>query len=315
VSREEGNVIEDREQEALRRSLSPLLTAEEFRPLSASVTVEVAAASHAGKVRPLNEDHYMVLRLNRSQETILTSLSAAEVPGKFNEYGYGIFIADGLGGEGPGAVASRLALSTLAHLLIHFGKWNLRLNAVAAKEVMERAGWFYQQINEAVVQRGKDDPQLAGMMTTMTAAFTVGDDIFLAHVGHTRAYLFRDGELTQLTSDQTVERRMTDAPPRPAAVERATEDLKHILTEALGGKLGGPAVDVTHFRLWDNDIVLFCTDGLTGVVDDERIGAVLNLRRRPQEQCQTLVDLALEAGGPDNVTVLLAEYRVPRELQ
>ena len=119
-----------------------------------------------------------------------------------------MFVADGIGGTGPGALASRVALSTLAHLALHYGHWNLRVDGRTAAEIIERAEWYYRRVNEAVIERAKENPLLAGMATTMTAAYGAGDDLFLAHVGHSRAYIFRDGELTQLTSDDTVANRL-----------------------------------------------------------------------------------------------------------
>jgi PPM family protein phosphatase len=294
-----------------RRALSPVLGLDEFRPLSSAVTVEFAAHSSPG-ARPNNEDHYLILRLSRSQEIVTTSLPQSDVLSRFDEHGYAMLIADGIGGTGTGAVASRVALSTLAHLAMHYGRWNVRVDGRTAAEIIERAEWYYRRVNDAVLERGKESPHLAGMATTLTATYSAGDDLFLAHVGHSRAYIFRDGELTQLTSDDTVANRLTQTPSRPMPVDRATEDLKHILTDTIGGVSARPLVQAAHFRIWDGDCVLLCTDGLIGQVGDERIAEVLTLRRRLDDQCRMLVDLALQGGGRDNVTVLLAQYRVPR---
>jgi protein phosphatase len=294
-----------------RRALSPILGLDDFRPLSSAVSVEFSAKSHPGRVRPNNEDHYLILRLDRSQEILETSLPKSDFLRRFDEHGYAMLIADGIGGTGTGAVASRVALSTLAHLAMHYGRWNVRVDGRTAAEIIERAEWYYRRVNEAVVERAKENPLLAGMATTLTATYSAGDDLFLAHVGHSRAYIFRDGELTQLTSDDTVANRLAQSTPRPFPVDRATEDLKHILTDTIGGGSGKPIVQAAHFRIWDGDRVLLCTDGLISQVGDARIAEVLTLQRRLDEQCQMLIDLALEHGGPDNVTVVLAQYRVP----
>jgi len=295
-----------------RRQLSPILTKEEFQPLSATVKVEIGSASHAGKAKAFNEDHYLVLRLARSQETLATSLSAADLPSHFDEFGYGMLVADGLGGRGEGAAASRIAVSTMAHLLLHYGHWNLRVDSASAVEIVDRAHWFYQQIHDAVVLKARTAPGLADMATTMTAAYSAGDEMFLTHVGHSRAYLFRDGDLTQLTRNQTVSQRFADGGTGPMGLRKATEDLKHILTDTLGGRVDGPLVDIEHFRLWDGDQVMLCSDGLTSMVSDERIADVLSLRRNSEEQCNALVEAALDAGGNDNVTVVVAQYQIPK---
>ncbi len=301
---------EPNEHRARHEAASPLPDATEGRPKSSLVRVEIGARSHRGAVQSSNEDHYLVVRLGRQQETLLTSLSGADVPEPFDEYGYAMLVADGLGDTGAGAAAGRVALSTLAHLAIHFGKWNLRVDARTAGEIKERAEWFHRRVDDAVVAQSRTHVVLAGMATTLTAAYSAGDDLFIAHVGHSRAYLFRDGHLTQLTRDHTMAWHTTGT-SRPARVSRATQDLQHILTDTIGGVTDGPIVDVDHIRLANGDQLLLCTNGLTDMVTDEKIAEALSLRRGAVEQCQLLVDLALQAGGEDNVTVTLAEYQIP----
>ena len=178
---------------ARRAALSPLLGADDVPPLSASVRVTIGARSHQGAARHRNEDHFLVIRLGREQETLATSLSGRDVPAQFQENGYVMLVADGLGEGGAGAVASRVALSTMAHLMVHHGKWNLRVDPVTADQFFERAEWFYAQADTAVHTHASSDPALKGMTTALTAACSAGDDLFVAHVGHSRAYLFRDG--------------------------------------------------------------------------------------------------------------------------
>jgi len=149
------------------------------------------------------------------------------------------------------------------------------------------------------------------MATTLTAAYSAGDDLFIAHVGHSRAYCFREGELLPLTADHTIAGRNATG-SKPQAVPRASQDLQHILTDTLGGKAGLPEILIEHFRLQDGDRLLLCTNGLTDVLDDEHIAETLSCRRRPQEDCAALADLAASRGGDDDVTVVLADYRIPK---
>ena len=200
-----------------------------------------------------------------------------------------MLVADGLGEGGAGSVASRVALSTMAHLVLHHGKWNLRVDPITAEQIFERAEWFYSQADAAVHTRASSDPALKGMTTALTAAYSAGDDLFVAHVGHSRAYLFRDGELQQLTRDHTIERHLADT-KRPASVERRAQDLRHILTDAVGAPGAHPLVEVERFQLKNGDCVLLCTNGLTDMIDDARIAEVLALRREPGEQCATLIE-------------------------
>ena len=301
---------EEENDDVRRAALSPLLTFDEFRPLSSSVSVECGAQSHRGTSRQSNEGHYLVVRLGRHQETLMTSLSAAEMPPRFDESGYVMLVADGLGEGGSGSVASRVALSTLAHLALHYGKWNLRIDSSTASEIFERMEWYYHRADAAVLARSRESPLLTGMSTALTAAYSVGDELFVAHVGHSRAYLFRDGALIRLTRDHTMEQHLTDT-GRPVSVERRAQDLGHILTDAVGARGEHPLVEVERFRLLNGDCVLLCTNGLTDMVSDDQIAEVLALRRRAGEQCAILTDLANEKGGTDSITVVLAQYLIP----
>src|SRR5688572_17912646 len=111
-----------------RRVLSYMLDAGPFEPRSVVVEPEFGASSQAGRHRPANEDHFLILRLARSPEVLASSLQQADLPGRFDEFGYFMAVADGSGAFGGGALASRVALSTLAHMAIRFGKWNLRID-------------------------------------------------------------------------------------------------------------------------------------------------------------------------------------------
>lgn len=303
---------EDRAKDIRRRAaLSVPYTTQEFRPLSATVTVDIAARSERGAAQASNDDHFLVMRLARSQETLATSLSPADAPAPFQEYGYGMLVADGMGEGGAGSVASRIAISTIAHLALDHGRWNLRVNPDTAMEIMARAEQFYGRADAEVFARSRTGPALTGMSTSLTAAHSAGDSLFVSHVGHSRAYLFREGALTLLTRDHTMARHLAAASKYPVAVERSAQDLQHILTDAIGAGHNAPAVDVEQFRLKNGDLVLLCTNGLTDVVDETRIADVLALPRQPAEHCAILTELALERRTEDNVTVVLGQYRIP----
>jgi protein phosphatase len=273
---------------ARRRVLSPVLDTERFQTLSSAVRIELGATSQRGALRPQNDDHYLVIRLARSQAVMATSL------------------AD----KGVGSFASRIALSTFAHLAIHFGQWNVRIDGYTADQVMNRAKRFYERINEAVRKQGQENAALRGMATTLTAAYSAGDDLFIAHVGHSRAYCFREGELLPLTADHTIAGRNANG-PQPQAVPPSSQDLRHILTDTLGASGALPEILIEHFRLQDGDRLLLCTNGLTDVLSDEQIADTLSARRRPQEECVALAELATTRGGEDDVTVVIADYRIP----
>src|ERR1700682_1997341 len=217
--------------------VSPPIKGREFEVLSSTVKVEFGGLSHTGKVRPINEDHFMITRLGRDQETLLTNLPAGDVAQHFQEAGDAMVVADGMGGAARGEEASRLAISTLAHLGLQFGKWNLRINEEIAREVSDRAARFYQRVGEAVIEEGRADPSLTGMGTTLTGAFSAGSDLFVASVGDSRVYLFRRGGLLQLTRDQTYSQLLADMGQIPQH-EVSTHHLRHILTDAIGSGKG-----------------------------------------------------------------------------
>ena len=251
-----------------------------------------------------------MLRLGRHQETLATSLPDGEVPARFDEAAYGILIADGMGTNGIGEAASRLAISTFAQLALHFGRWNLRIDPQIADEVIQRGLRFYNSIDEIVTGAGGATPGSSAMGTTLTVAYIADDTLFLGHVGHSRAYVLRKETLTRLTRDQTLAERLeAGIPPGPTAV--AAYDLGHLLTDAIGGTAGSPSIQIGRIRLEPDDCLLLCTNGLTDVVDHESMKAILLQPDGLDQQCQALVDLARAREGTDNVTAIIAKYSVP----
>jgi len=255
-------------------------------PPSGPVEAVFGARSRRGLLRSANDDHYLILRLGRHQETLLTSLPDNEIPERFDEYAYGMVVADGMGRAGE--TASRLAISTLVHLGIYFGKFHVRVDEPIAEEMVDRAQRFYRSIDSTLVKASQNSS--SGLQSTLTAVYTAGNELFFAHVGRSRAYVFRDGELMQLTHDHTV---ILESPGRPAL-----------------GKAGAAArVDIERCGLLDGDTILLCTNGLTDMVKDAQIATVLESQGTPDEQSAALVDLAITAGGSDDVTALVAHYR------
>jgi len=295
-----------------RPAVAEPLEADSFRPLSASVALEIGAASMCGAQRAHNTDHYLVLRVGRMQETLATSLAAADLPPPFEEYAYALLVADGMGKQGAGTRASRVALSALAHVAIRFGKWNVRVGPESAGDITAQADFFYRRMNDALLRARWGEFHLTDMATSLTALYIAETDLFFAHVGHSRAFLFRRGLLTQLTTDHTLQQQRQGA-VGPSALEGASSDLGHVVTETIGGRATGPNVSIEHIKLSSGDRLLLCTNGLTDVVSDDQIADTLALQRRPRDDCQRLLDLARAAGSPDDVTALVADYRLRAE--
>lgn len=282
------------------------------RATSASMRIDVAALSDKGKVRTRNEDHYFVAQGGRSATTLLTNVPAEDVPSQFGETAYLMIVADGMGGHVGGEVASRMAIATLINIIFHVPDWILRLDDEHAQKVMDRAAARYQLVHEALQKKAQLDPRLEGMGTTMTAALSLGDDLFVTQVGDSRAYRFRDGTLELLTRDQTYPQMLADQGVI-SQQEVTHHRLRHVLTSALGGSQVNVRAEIRRWKVADGDRLLLCSDGLTDMIDDVGIADVLGRETRSDEACRLLVERALEAGGKDNITVVLARYSMPTD--
>jgi serine/threonine protein phosphatase PrpC len=275
---------------------------------TADVKVEVAGLSHAGKVRTNNEDAYIVARADRSFQTLGTNLPADDVPRQAAEVAYGLAVADGMGGHAAGEVASRVALSTLVRAVLETPDWIMRDSDRDVERIEKRIAERYNQADEAVSREAEADPRLAGMGTTMTLAISGGSTLFLGHIGDSRAYLLRGMQLHRLTRDHSFAQALVDS-GAIAPNEAKSRGVKNILLRYLGTGRGRVATDVEHFSLATGDQVLLCTDGLTDMIDDDAIAHILKRAVTAKGACQALVEAALEAGGHDNITVVLARYR------
>ena len=181
-----------------------------------------------------------------------------------------------------------------------------------AQEIERRSRSRVQEVDAMLVESGQRDRSLTGMGTTLTAARSLGRDLVITHVGDSRAYLLRGGNLLRLTRDHTFAQLLVDA-GQLAPDDVAGSPHRHVLTNALGGSSADVQVDTDRLQLDDGDRVLLCSDGLTDLVDDESIASILLDTTRSSDACERLVQRALDAGGRDNVTVIVAAYQIPEE--
>ncbi len=287
----------------LRRDLSDVLS-ESWVPLEG----EVAAATHQGHVRDNNEDSYFLMRFGRSLEKLATNLEDYFVEEDYSITGYGFLVADGMGGMAAGDVASRMAICKLIELLVDTSDWTLALKRNKdVKTVFERMTRRFYDIDRTLKQEAHDDHTLSGMGTTLTVAGTLGNDLVLGHVGDSRAYLLRGDIFRQLTRDHTLAQMLIDAGVANSD-DPAPRSMRHVLTAAIGSLDERIEPQVQRFRLQPGDQLLLCTDGLTEMVDDELIASVLREAPSAQAACDSLVDLALGAGGTDNITAVVGRF-------
>lgn len=270
--------------------------------------IESYGASHVGRVREANEDHFVVASLQRSvhlrQTNLDEHLTLERLCGPM-AYLYGV--ADGVGGRAGGRAASGVAVATMVEYLSEtVGSYQ----AVAPGREQE----FLDPLREAV-QRAHDrllpkggTPDDRGPATTLTLALLVWPRAFLVHVGDSRGYHLRAGALRALTRDQTMgaylvaERTLSEQ-----QAERA--GLNDVLASALGAADMTPVVGV--LELEPGDVLLLCTDGLTKHLSEPEIAAVLGGGGGAEARCRRLVELALAGGGRDNVTVVVVQALSP----
>jgi PPM family protein phosphatase len=231
--------------------------------------LRVGARTDVGRVREGNEDSYM------ARDPLYA-------------------VADGMGGHQGGEVASKVALETLERL-------TLEASGDTAPSLVDAV----REANRDVLERASTDPGLHGMGTTLTALVSGGDRILLAHVGDSRAYLLRDGDMEQLTEDHTVAEGLVQE-GRLTPQEAEIHPQRNILTRALGVD-GDIEVDETTHGVRPGDRILLCSDGLTGMVPEQEIQRILTELEDPQRAAEILVDAANDAGGQDNITAVVLD--------
>jgi protein phosphatase len=280
---------------------------ERLRFAASSVRVDVSGLSHAGKVRPRNEDHFLITRVGRYLETVLTSLPQGEVPERAEEVGYAMVVADGMGGHAGGELASRLAIRELVRIALAMPEWIVRIDESTADEAHRRSERRIRALNAMLIERGRLDPELRGMGSTLTAARNLGRVLQIAHVGDSRAYLLRDNVLNRLTRDHTYVQMLVDL-GQLSREDAARSSARHVLTNAVGGFSEDVEVDVDRLDLANGDRVMLCSDGLTDLVADEVILDILASSPTSADACRRLVEQALAGGGRDNITAVVAHY-------
>lgn len=173
--------------------------------------------------------------------------------------------------------------------------------------VLNRMTERFLQVDALLRKEAELDHTLLGMGTTLTVAGAMGNDLIVGHVGDSRAYLLRGDKFDQLTTDHTLAQALIDA----GVADRddpASRSMRHVLTAAVGSLGEQVEPQVQRFKLLSDDQLLLCTDGLTETVDDATIADVIRHAPTAQDACQELLDLALDNGGPDNITVVLAHF-------
>jgi len=274
-----------------------------------SVAVETGARTHQGKVRQNNEDQFLVAKLAKSMQVCKSSLPDSGSRLFSEDMGYLMVVADGMGGAAAGEQASALAVATVEDFTLNTLKWFLHLGGSEEHALLAELRAGIERADRAVIDRARAEPRLHGMGTTLTMVFSIGTDLYLVHAGDTRAYLFHDGNLQQVTNDHTLVQLLVDhgdLSPEQARHHKR----RNVVTNVIGGPSVGVHAEVHKLRVVDGDILLLCSDGLYQPVDHDEIARTLAEAADPEAACHLLIELALERGGPDNVTAVAARYRI-----
>ncbi|WDF83680.1 Stp1/IreP family PP2C-type Ser/Thr phosphatase [Lacticaseibacillus pabuli] len=239
--------------------------------------MKYAYRSDIGQIRPSNQDYVGVFKNNGGATLAI--------------------VADGMGGHQGGDVASEMAVS---HIGYAFEEMTSSDMTVAAK-------WLINELareNDRILTRGQQFSDLTGMGTTIVAVLTCGDKFIVANIGDSRAYLYRKGRFVQITEDHSLVNELVRS-GELTPEEAKNFPRKNLITRSLGV---APDVepDVDTYDLIKGDMLLLCSDGLSKTVDDSQMAQVMSSKLTLQEKADRLIELANEAGGPDNISALIA---------
>jgi protein phosphatase len=269
------------------------------RTIRPRLTLEAVGRTHIGNVRELNEDQFLIARLRTQLEVLETSFET--LPPRSVVGGSLLVVADGMGGHPAGEQASALAVTAIKQIIATSLAW--LASRASASEILAALRQGFAHADATLARVTAAHPELAGMGTTMTATFVRGSEAFLAHAGDSRAYLYRQSQLTALTRDHTVARALVDAGVLPEAASNKGS-WSHVVTNAVGGSIGGSKPELARVSLRPGDRLLLCTDGLTRMVPTSEIAGELAVADTATA-ADRLVTRALARGGVDNITVVI----------
>ena len=275
------------------------------------ISADLFGLTHPGRVRESNEDQFLIAELVKSLLIQQTSLPPDDhtrlfggPPGKL------LLVADGMGGTRGGKRASRLVVETVTQYVLDTMHWFFRLQQGEEADLVDELKAGLTVCQKAVAAAAAERPEHERMGTTLTLAYLLWPRAYVIHVGDSRAYLYRGGRLEQITRDQTVAQRMVDQgvlPPEQAEETRWA----HVLSSVISARPESLDPSIYRLTMQAGDTLLLCTDGLGKPVSDAEVAR--HLAAVPAEGAKVvagrLVAAANDAGGPDNVTVVVAHFQ------
>ncbi|MCC9599602.1 protein phosphatase 2C domain-containing protein [Stieleria sp. JC731] len=271
-----------------------------------SLELLVAGRSDVGKKRRENQDHYLIADLRRQLTIRATDVNHSECGNELFgcQEGHLLVVADGMGGHADGEKASRIAVEAAARYVLDMMQWFLKLTASDEDDFVEELSHCLVSIQQKLWSQSNDGSRSMG--TTVTMAYVIPPKMYVVHAGDSRCYLIRDNEIRQLTTDHTIAQQMIS----DGGFEKDDPSLnhwRHVLWNCVGA--GGNIVrpEAVRTQLSEGDRILLCSDGLSGVLDDETLLDVVANSPDCDQATEKLIQMANEAGGPDNITAVVSQ--------
>ncbi len=266
--------------------------------------IDIFALTHPGLVRKENQDHYLICQLRAQMDVMLTSLPELSLmPVGSDRLAFLAMVADGVGSGAGGETASRSAVEAVTRYIgeaIHTYYTADAADEIAFADTLSAATL---RVHEELVRLAQATPEIDHFATTLTLLIGLWPRAYLVQVGDSRYYLFNKGTLRQLTRDQTVGQELVDSGVL-ASGHPAHEKWSRTLSSSIGGSESKPVV-TSYTSDWNN-VHLMCSDGLTRHVSDDRIRERLASMTSAKQACEALLQDALDGGGRDNVTMIVA---------
>ncbi len=262
------------------------------------VKLSISGETSIGHVRSENEDSFIVAKYDQSGnitefgERMLSTINC-------DDTSVLIAVADGLGGHAGGAIASQAAIGSISTFVKQQIERGLSMTLRIAKYCQKQCKRASRSLSTGAFSAGLEE-----MASTLTAGWIESDNLYVIHVGDSRAYLLRRGDLRQLTTDHTLANKIAQGLSDDADKEMYRR-WSNILWNTIGGSKQSPDPEITVQELVPGDQILFCTDGLSNSLDERDIQRVMTELSTPTDQCQELVELANELGGRDNITAIV----------
>jgi len=264
--------------------------------------IDIYGLTHPGKVRPNNEDHFLVCALQRRTEVFCTSLPNPAGLGGNGRIAMLGMVADGVGGAVAGEEASRMALEGVTRYVSQALRCYYSSDPDDDEEFIHTLEDAALKVHNELAETTREHSELRGMATTLTLWLGVWPNAYVLQVGDSRCYTLKDGELIQLSRDQTMAEELVEQGVFTRADAKNTK-WANVLSSAIGGPQAAPVV--RKFQQEWGQVGLMCSDGLTRHVSDEQIRDRLVAATSARQACEQLLQDALDAGGLDNITIIV----------